>query len=274
MAARTVGETAAVQEMWRLWMQTGRIPCPVLYVMSGWTSSSTIGWCEPVHISSTAAVSFLTQGYSVPRGGIGVPMDTVASMMVGFDTSVVPARVVRGMAAALKLKRPVFVSCVVIAIQESTNRPFMPIGVLVTPDNLPRDWGEHHGLRTPPGLLSGRDFTGITSPVAYNTIPCPWTSVIAAVKWANKEFAVAITPWVFCMLATLLWMEDPVVHRPVHEDDLPWELLHYVPYPVVEALAVRHWLPWSVVYRFELGQCRVLQHVSIYQPITLMPEAP
>ena len=69
---------------------------------------------------------------------------------------------------------------------------------------LPRDWSIKDGVMAPPGLLSGRDFRGITSPLAYAAIPRPWLSISAAVKWANREFNVAITPWVFCQLATVL----------------------------------------------------------------------
>ena len=221
-----------------------------------------------MHISATARVSNYTQGYTVPRGGVGVAMETVPSMMIGYDTTVLLSREVRGIAACLRLKQPVYVAAVVMAIQESDTRAFMPLGVLVTRENLPDQWTTSDGVISPPGLLSGRDFRGITSPLAYAAIPSPWSSVIAAVKWANVEFNVAITPWVFCQLATVMWQEDPVTKAPLELWNLPWEVLE-IPFPVLEALAVKEWVPWHVVNRIEAEACWQSGMVSMYAPIPL-----
>ena len=258
------GETAALQDKWLTLYELGRMPCPVLHVLSGWTSSSTIAWAEPVHISRSARVSHFTQGYEVPRGGTGVPMESVNSMMVGFDESALPCHEVRGIAACLKLKQPVYAAVVALSIQETTPpRPFMPVGILVTPENLPRDYSV-----SSPGLLSGRDFRDITSPVAYACIPRPWSSVLAAVKWANREFNVAITPRVFCNIATVLWNEDPVTHRLCTEWDIPREVT-CIPHHVLCALAEQHLVPWSLVYRIESDQCAAIGAVSAYSTIAV-----
>ena len=273
--AAPAGMAPELRTKWLTWQQTGRVPCPVLYVLSGWTSSSTIAWAEPIHISWSARVSDMTQGHTVPRGGIGIPMETIPSMMVGYDTTCLPAREVHGIAACLRLKFPVYIAATVFSIQESDSRAFMPLGVLVSPskENLPRDWSHDGNVVAPPGLLSGRDFRGITSPLAYAAIPCPWRSVIAAIKWANAEFKVAITPWVFCQLATVLWMENPVTKVRMTDSDIPWEVL-YIPLPVLEALAEADWVPWHWVERFEIEQCRASYTVPMSTPIPLPDAAP
>ena len=259
----------SLQPQWGIWWQTGQLPCPVLHVLTGWASGSTIAWAEPVHISTSAHMSEWTNGYPVPRGGQGTPMKTVSSMLLGFDTSVMSAREVRCIATCLRFKQPVFIAAVPIGIEECDTRPFMPVGTLVHPMNLPQEWSRVDG--SPPGLLSGRDFTGITSPVAYDAIPHPWSSISRAVKWANREFQVPITPWVFGRLATLLWQEDPVTKDPVGDWDAPPvpEDILYVPFPVVEALASGGWIPWWLASRIETDQAAAFNFTAMATPIPL-----
>ena len=105
--------------------------------------------------------------------------------------------------------------------------------------------------------------------MAYAAIPHPWSSVTAAVKWANSEFQVAITPWVFCQLATVLWGEDPVTHTPLPiEEATPWEVLT-IPYPVLEALAMQNYIPWPTVERLEDMQCKQQGLASVNTAIAL-----
>ena len=79
---------------------------------------------------------------------------------------------------------------------------------------------------------------------------------------------VAITPRVFCRLATVMWMEDPVTKTTMEEWNMPWEVLH-IPYPVLEALAEQNWVPWHVVYQFEIEQCWLFGTISVFDPIPL-----
>ena len=45
---------SSLQPQWDIWWQTGKLPCPILHVLTGWASGSTIAWAEPVHISTSA----------------------------------------------------------------------------------------------------------------------------------------------------------------------------------------------------------------------------
>ena len=70
------------------------------------------------------------------------------------------------------------------------------------------DWARRRdGVMSPPDLLSGHDFHGVTSPHAFAATPRPWLSMLDAARWANSEFTVAITPLVFCQLAAMLQMD-------------------------------------------------------------------
>ena len=196
-------------------------------------------------------------------------MQSVSSMMVGFDTTILPAY---GITSCLRFKQPVYAAVVAVSIQESPSRPFMPVGVLVTRENLPRDYSfpAGRGVPDPPGLISGRDFTAITSPVAYSCIPSPWSSVLQAVKWANREFAVPVTPWAFCALSVLLWKEDPVTHKPLTAEGgaIPWEVCS-IPWNLLLALAKKGWIGWAMARRIEREYCLTTGAVSMNSPIAL-----
>ena len=96
---------------------------PVAMTSTGWSSSCTVLWCQPVAISESVRMSPYTMGRRIPRCPDG-PMQG-NSWMVGVDLSIMSKECLFGMIACIGMEFPMHLSVCLLCLGETDLRVSM-----------------------------------------------------------------------------------------------------------------------------------------------------